>query len=67
MAVLKTDFASDVADIIVNDIQLKRATWYNFLGKPTGYEYGGTLPSVIGSAKDETDIRSESVYFKKIS
>lgn len=67
MSVLKTDFAGDVADIIVGDIQLKRATWYHFLGKTSGYEYGGTLPTVIGQAKDESDIRNDTVYYKKIS
>lgn len=67
MSNLRTDFTNSLADIIINDIQYKKSVWYNFLGKSEGYSYGSILPNVYSTQAEETDIRSEIVFYKKIS
>jgi hypothetical protein len=59
MSLLTTDFANDLADIIVGDIQLKHATWYHFLGKSAGYASGSTIPERDGSQKEKNEVRAE--------
>lgn len=67
MSNLRTDFTNSLADIIINDIQYRKSIWYNFLGKSEGYSYGSILPNIYSTQVEETDIRSEIVFYKKIS
>jgi hypothetical protein len=36
MAILRTDFKTDLSDLLVKDIQFKKSNWYFFIGKSAG-------------------------------
>lgn len=66
MAILRTDFKTDLSDLLVKDIQFKKSNWYFFIGKSAGAQYGAPVSELTHCYADDLSIRSEAVYFKKV-
>lgn len=67
--VIRRGFHSDVAGLFANDIRYQRSNYYYFLGKIDTWGINDITPVSIqiDSANEDFVIRSNSVFFKKIS
>ena len=65
---IRSDFHTDLAQIVLDDIQYRRANYFYFLGKTEPWGVSDVAQSVaqIDSEYENTLIRSNNLYIKKI-
>lgn len=66
---IRKEFHSDIASLLLNEIQYQKSAYYYFLGKPEAWateDYAPIDPEE-NSTLEDTRIRTNALYFKKIS
>ena len=66
---IRKEFHSDIASLLLNEIQYQKSAYYYFLGKPEAWateDYAPIEPEE-NSTLEDTRIRTNALYFKKIS
>ena len=66
---VRKEFHSDLATLLLNEIQYQKSAYYYFLGKPDPWSITDEAPltAEINSSLEDTRIRTNALYFKKIS
>ena len=66
---IRKEFHSDLATLLLNEIQYQKSSYYYFLGKPEPWSGTDIVPATAeeNSTLEDTRIRSNALYFKKIS
>jgi hypothetical protein len=68
-SLIRKEFHSDIASLLLNEIQYQKSAFYYFLGKSEAQEtevYAPITPEP-NSFLEDTKIRTNALYFKKIS
>ena len=66
---IRNEFHTDVASLLLNEIQYQKSAYYYFLGKPEAWATEDFAPvdAEANSTLEDTRIRTNALYFKKIS
>ncbi len=66
---IRNEFHTDVASLLLNEIQYQKSAYYYFLGKPEAWATEDFAPvdAEENSPLEDVRIRTNALYFKKIS
>ena len=66
---IRNEFHSDIASLLLDEIQYQKSAFYYFLGKADPWLPDDVVPDApeSNSAQEDTKIRTNALYFKRIS